>query len=41
MFPEVCLDYLRSLPIPASLKRLVPALFKPLTEVIVAEALKR
>ena len=30
--PEACLGYLRSLPIPASLKRLALALFKPLTQ---------
>ena len=39
--PEQCEAYMQSLPIPTSLKRLAPALFKPLSMDLVQEALKR
>ena len=39
--PEQCEAYMQSLPIPRSLKRLAPALFKPLSMDLVQEALKR
>ena len=39
--PEQCAQWMQSLPIPTSLKRLAPALFKPLSLEMVQEALKR
>ena len=39
--PAQCAEYMQSLPIPTSLKRLAPALFKPLSLKLVQDALKR